>query len=233
VVFSARRGAGAVIFSGALDAWRNRAAAATGGSGTTPAGEPFARFWRELLAANVSAVPPPITVSVSPAIAQPGERATIAVRIRGSEIAAGDPVTLPAIGARVSGTAASVDDAIRLWPTAEPGVYEGEWRARREGTYNVSVTAGELRGDASLTIAAGALRVSGADPGALALAASATGGQVFPIDRAPALVDAMTAVYPARRVVRSLHPMRSPWWMVPFAGLLCVEWAVRRRRGLP
>jgi len=34
VVFSARRGAGAIVFSGALDAWRNRAAAPSGSSGS-------------------------------------------------------------------------------------------------------------------------------------------------------------------------------------------------------
>jgi len=233
VVFSARRGAGAVIFSGALDAWRNRAAPATGDSSAAAAVEPFARFWRELLAASVSAVPPALAVSVSPAIARPGERARIAVRLRGSELPGGDRVALPPISARAIATAGGIDEAVRLWPTAEPGVYEGEWRAGAEGTYNVSVTAGELRGDASLTVAAGALRASGADPEALALAASATGGQVFPIDRAPALVEAMKAAYPARRVMRSAHPMRSPWWMVPFVGLLCLEWAVRRTRGLP
>ena len=31
---------------------------------------------------------------------------------------------------------------------------------------------------------------------------------------------------------RTTYPMRSWWWMLPFTGLLCVEWTVRRRSGL-
>jgi len=28
------------------------------------------------------------------------------------------------------------------------------------------------------------------------------------------------------------HPMRSAWWMLPFAACLSAEWWMRRRRGL-
>jgi hypothetical protein len=30
---------------------------------------------------------------------------------------------------------------------------------------------------------------------------------------------------------RTIRPMRSGWWSVPFALALCTEWALRRRRG--
>ena len=33
---------------------------------------------------------------------------------------------------------------------------------------------------------------------------------------------------PSRKTV--IHPMRSPWWLAPFASCLCLEWLVRRRR---
>ena len=62
VVFAARRGAGAVIMSGALDAWRHRGAD----------DQAFARFWRQTIAAIATAVPPAMDISVSPAIARPG-----------------------------------------------------------------------------------------------------------------------------------------------------------------
>ena len=29
-----------------------------------------------------------------------------------------------------------------------------------------------------------------------------------------------------------VHPMRSGWWILPFAGLLAAEWTIRRRKGL-
>ena len=66
-----------------------------------------------------------------------------------------------------------------------------------------------------------------ADPEALALVARASGGRVFPADRSAALVEATEDGLPgARRRVRPANPMRSPWWVVPFAGLLCAEWAL-------
>jgi len=36
---------------------------------------------------------------------------------------------------------------------------------------------------------------------------------------------------PSSQVV-STHPWRSPWWMIPFATCLTLEWWLRRRDGL-
>ena len=121
---------------------------------------------------------------------------------------------------------------IRLWPLAEPGVYAGEWRPPAAGMFNVSVVAGPLRGDAVVAADAGIAPGSAADPDGLALIAHASGGGVFPSDQSHALVAAMGTTYPARTVTRAVHPMRSAWWAMAFAGLLCAEWAVRRKRGL-
>lgn len=228
VVFSARRGAGAIVFSGALDAWRHRAAQ-PGTAGAPAADEPFARFWRAIVVAHAATVPPAIDVWAAPAILRPGGRTSIAVRVR--EMPRGDTMTLPPIAARVIGPGVQVDEPVRLWPTAEPGLYEGEWRARAAGLYDLSVVAGDRRGDATIAVAADVVHASAGDPEALALAASTSGGLVFPVDRLSDLVDAMKRAYPPRRIVRPAHPMRSAWWALPFAGLLCAEWAVRRKRG--
>jgi len=56
---------------------------------------------------------------------------------------------------------------------------------------------------------------------------------VFPAGDVTSLVAAMRESHPWQRVVRDTHPMRSPWWALPFAALLCAEWAVRRKRGRP
>jgi len=32
--------------------------------------------------------------------------------------------------------------------------------------------------------------------------------------------------------VRTIRPLRGAWWMLPFAGCLAAEWALRRRRHL-
>ena len=254
VVFSARRGAGAVIFSGALDAWRYRAASAPALSpngASAPKGdddEAFARFWRRTIADEAAAVPPALEVSVEPPLVAIGTAARVRARLRATELPAGNSAAAPRspipdprsqtidvdlVTARAVSPAAGVDAPVRLWPTVEPGVFEGEWRPSAAGDYNVTVTAGSRRGDASATVAAAVSRGSSADPDALALVARATGGRVFPAQESAPFVEAMKTAFPARTSVRTSNPMRSPWWVVPFAGLLCVEWAFRRRRGNP
>jgi hypothetical protein len=221
VVFAARRGAGVVIVSGALDAWRHRA------------DDRFARFWRRAIAEHAAAVPPALDVTTDPALVRPGEATIITARMRGSELPDGDRIDIGPVSARAIDPRAKIDVPIRLWPSAEPGVYVGEWRPPAAGTFDVSVIAGPLRGDALVTADAGAATGSAADPEGLALITRASGGRVFPSDQTQALADAMRTTYPAGTVTRAVHPMRSPWWAVAFAGLLCAEWAVRRKRGLP
>jgi hypothetical protein len=220
VVFAARRGSGAVLLSGALDAWRHRG------------DDRFARFWRRAIAEQAATVPPALDVTATPMLVRPGDVTTITARMRGSELPDGDRIVVEPVSARAVDPGAKIDVPIRLWPTAEPGVYEGEWRAPAPGTFNVSVVAGLLRGDALVTADAAAAPGSGADPDGLALVTRASSGRVFPSDQSHALVEAMRTTYPARTVRRAVHPMRSAWWAVAFAGLLCCEWAVRRKGGL-
>jgi hypothetical protein len=104
VVVSWRRGAGAVILSGALDAWRHRGADE----------EAFARFWRQTIAGVAASVPPPLQISIEPAIARPGDAVRISVRLRDSELAAGDraSVTLDAARDRSQGERRIADQAV-------------------------------------------------------------------------------------------------------------------------
>jgi hypothetical protein len=219
VVFSARRGAGAVIFSGALDAWKFR-------------GDAFTQFWRRVIADEAATVPPLLEVTVEPPLVAIGAPARLRARLRATELLpTTDAIEIESVAARAVNPAAHVDEALRLWPTAEPGVYEGEWRPSIAGDYDLAVTAGPHRGDAAVTVVSSQPEV--ADPEGLALIARASGGRVFRADQSPLLVDELKKAFPARTVRATLNLMRSPWWVVPFAGLLCVEWALRRKRGLP
>lgn len=221
VVFVARRGAGAVIISGALDAWRHRAAD----------DEAFARFWRQTIAAIATAVPPAMEVSVSPAIARPGEPVKVSVRLRETELPPNADRAV-SVEARAVNPQSREDVPIRLWPTTEPGVFSGDWRAPRDGTYNITASAGSLRGDATM-LAAADVETHPDLAASLDLYARLSGGRLFSAGRLDDMIDALHASYPAVWLVRRIHPMRSPWWVVPFAGLLCAEWAIRRRHGNP
>lgn len=220
IIFSARRGAGALIFSGALDAWRYR-------------DDGFQGFWRRVILDEAATVPPALEVTVEPALVAIGDAAHVSVRLRGTELPSGDRVDAGAIAARAVGASGRADVPVRLWPTAEPGVYEGTFRPSSADNYDVTVTTADRRGDGRVTASTSIARAPAVDPDGLARAAHASGGRVFRAAESAALVDAIARAYPARSVTRARHPMRSAWWVVPFAGLLCVEWAQRRRRGRP
>ena len=71
VIVSMAHGGGRLFLSGAMDAWRFRAAG----------GGAFDRFWRAAIAGLAMAAPPPIDVSVEPPLLRPGERGELIVRL--------------------------------------------------------------------------------------------------------------------------------------------------------
>jgi hypothetical protein len=227
VVVGYPEGAGLVIFSGALDAWRFRAADATA----------FSSFWRSRVAEAALAAPRWIEIEINPSVVRPGETVTIRARLRATEF---DDRTLPLRMPSVSASLVSADgreQPLRLWPNAETGVFEGSLEAPASGRYDVRVSADADRADQAghaddvLTVMDDAVRpavANGADRDQLV--ANATGGVV---------ADA-SDLAPIERYLRSLsrssvqetrHPTRSPWFVVLFAALLSSEWAIRRRRG--
>ena len=122
-------GAGRVLFSGAMDAWRYPATSDDG----------FARFWRARIAEGAAAAPARVEVSVAPGVPRPGEAVTIRARLRPTEFeqAAPDRMELPAVRARLVG-ADGAAQAIRLWPTAELGAFEGRFEAPAAGKYDLA-----------------------------------------------------------------------------------------------
>ena len=60
---------------------------------------------------------------------------------------------------------------------------------------------------------------------------SLTGGVAVTAPNLQPLVDHLSTITGQSRTV-VVNPMRSAWWLVPFTALLCIEWALRRGRGL-
>ena len=211
VIVSMPHGRGRLLVSGAMDAWRYRAA---GGSA-------FDRFWQSSLAALALTAPPPIDVDVTPAVPSPLERAEISVRLRSRASA---PVAASADGS-----------AIRLWPEPEAGVYRGAFTARSaHGRMAIEVRAGGERPHEvaqGVLVQEGIAKPAGIDP-PLALLSSSRRGIDVPPEGVGALGGFVreSVSAPAGGVVR--RPLRSTWWLIPFAASLCGEWWLRRRRGL-
>ena len=213
VIASAPRGDGRLLFSGAMDAWRFRAA----DNGA------FDRFWQATIAGLALAVPPPIAIDVEPPLLRPGEQAEVTVRIRARDVTA---IT----------AALDRDQPIRLWPEPEAGVYRGRFTARAtagRSTVEVRATA-TPSASASRTILVRP-EVERARPAAgprLSMLAASHRGIDVPPHRLADLERFVRNAVASPRTTVVRHPMRSIWWILPFAACLSVEWWIRRRRGL-
>jgi hypothetical protein len=220
-IVSVPLGRGRILFSGALDAWRFRA--------TGPDEAAFARFWTGIIADLAAASPRRLSISVHPALAAPGDRMRFRVAV--------DSLVFPAQrdgeGPPVRASLVARDGTehfVRLWPAADPGAFEGDVVAPHAGSYDARASAAGSTADTPVIVADGVRHPPPFDDEALKMITETSGGVV---------VDA-TDTAPLRRHLnglnrhderRTLHPMRSGWWSLPFAAALCAEWTLRRRRG--
>jgi hypothetical protein len=232
VVWRTPVGAGTLLVSGALDAWRYR-------DSTSSA---FGAFWSTVVAALGEAAIPPIALGLTPAVVKPGA----SVAVRASVRDRWDPrvreglTTLSAYVSADSGAASlsSPGTPVRLWPAADAGFVEGSTRApAAPGRYRVTVIAhgpglDSLRADAELVVADSAVVPVPSSPALLALWARGHGGRAVPEASLASLGSALSGALVETWRVVPWHPMRSGWWIVPFAALLSVEWWIRRRHGL-
>jgi hypothetical protein len=212
------------MFSGALDAWRYRDRGDRG----------FARFWQARIADTALRAPAKIEAEIKPAIALPGTNVVIRARVRPTELQElGGRTMIPAIQARVIGER-GLDRLIRLWPLAQPGLFEGVLKAPDAGTYDVRVAIGNVTADAVLVTAPDARPslslVNGAQQ-ASRLLADASGGVIVTMDDLGPLERHLRSL-PRSAASVVIHPARSIWFVIALSMLLCTEWILRRRRGL-
>jgi hypothetical protein len=201
-------GGGRLVLSGALDAWRYRANERAA----------FDRFWQAAVGGLAAASPPAVDVAVVPPVMAPGTTAQVRVRVRGD---AGGVSAMLASG-----------EPVRLWPDAEPGAFHGSFVPTGESRAGrIVVAAGRASGTGRFIVAPGARHARPAFP-PLALLAESRGGMDVGADDLSALVRTLRDELPAPSVRITRRPMRSVWWMLPFAVCLGGEWWIRRRRGL-
>ena len=223
IVWRTPVGAGRVIVSGALDAWRHR----------THEGSSFDRFWQTVVAGAAEASAPPIAVTVHPTAASPRTVLNVEVTLRDvalAELSSGVP-----IGATVS--AAIERDGSRtpiaLWPDHEPGRFRGDARVpTTPGQYRVVVTAGGARAETPVGVLDDAAAPTPDESALLTAWTKTRRGTAISAAQLAALPAALErSLAPAPRL-ETWYPMRSVWWLAPFALALGAEWWSRRRHGL-
>ncbi len=143
-----------------------------------------------------------------------------------------DPVNhetrLPAIAARISDPSGKLE-TIRLWPDAEPGVFRGDVTVATAGIHTVRVETDQHAAEATLLVDAGAAPPVGPSID-LGSVATLTGGVAVNASEINRVVEHLSALPRSSRPGR-IRPFESAWWPWIFAGLLCGEWALRRRAG--
>jgi hypothetical protein len=204
-------GAGRIIVSGAMDAWRY----------PQPAGA-FDRFWQSLVA-DGAAAGTATRIEFDRRVTLPQTR--LAFRVRQLAMSP-SPATAASAVARCDDGAA---EPVRVWPTAEVGVFTGELAVGRASSCSVDATVGERSASAGVAVRANIRTATSSSLAELARVVRARGGIVTREDDSSLIATAGTDEAPPQEPA---HPLRSPWWLLPFAGSLSLEWWWRRRNGL-
>jgi hypothetical protein len=223
VVWESPVGAGRLVVSGALDAWRLRDSAVSD----------FDAFWRAVIDDAAGAAPPAIDARLAQMVVRPGAATELAITLRDATLA--EPVPGAPLQAHVGAVLAGVDvlERLRVLPEDVPGLLHARFRApEAPGLYHVRVASGGEQAVAPLLVTEGPANVRPDRMDLLRSWTSSRGGATLSAADVGALPAALLRALPAVQRVETWHPMRSPWWIVPFALLLGAEWWWRRRRWL-
>ena len=217
VVWGVQAGAGHLVVSGALDAWRFRDASRSS----------FEMFWRALLSEEAARAVPGVEVELAPSVAAPGEMLNATVRLRAGARWNGGRLAVGAHARLRDARGATVP--IRIWPGAGVGTFVATFRAPvTPGDYELMVSSGPRTAGAPLVVSTDPRPPHALAREALAAFATSTGGAV--LDGRDIAGTIRAALKPVE-MREPWHPMRNPWWIVPFALLLSAEWWSRRRAG--
>lgn len=207
---------GTLVVSGAFDAWRYR----------DPAQSTFDNTWRDIVSNAIARRLAPIDVELSRTLVAP--RASLSLRITPR-----DRNTTQRLSARVE----PVGDTLTLVrDSASIGDVHAEFRApTAAGRYRIVVRNADSRSSDSVVVPFAVADTVAADASGstdvLALWTAAHSGTVINGDDTRAIIDDLARRITAPVRTAPWHPMRSPWWIVPFALLLSLEWWWRRRAG--
>ena len=213
IIISTPTGSGRIIVAGAMDAWRYR--------GLNQGG--FDRFWTSLVAEG-AALGESLQMQFDQEIASRGSRARFTVSDRRLEPRG--TIAASAVAHCDSGT-----HTIRLWPGGTEGEFTGEVPAAERGMCTVVATVDERSVTGSIAIVDRPARGTELTLAKLERQARVSGGVIARAGDERTVTGQLAAVATTSRVV-SVHPMRQPWWILPFAACLSAEWWLRRRDAL-
>jgi hypothetical protein len=122
-----------------------------------------------------------------------------------------------------------------LWPAAEAGVFRGTFTARETDGRSTIVArvdgASPLSASRTIPVRADTRRALPETTAPLSLVSSSHNGIDVTPDNVAEIAQFIRRTVTAPESPVTRRPMRSGWWMIPFAAGLSAEWYLRRRRG--
>lgn len=219
-------GVGRLVVSGALDAWRYRDRDVSA----------FDRVWQQLVVEAAAIAVPPVSLTLEHSVLAPNEKTVANVSVRAASLRAS---TTGATTTRVSAEleAGDVNSVVRspisLWPSGQPGELQGIVRAPSEaGLARLVISADGHRSETPILVTPSPQRAAPDRRAVLAAWVAAQGGQLARASELEAFPRTLAESLQARERSVRWHPMRSLWWLLPFALALSAEWWLRRRGGL-
>jgi hypothetical protein len=208
-------GRGRIVVSGAMDAWRYRHL----DSGA------FERFWRSVIA-DAAMDGEPVSIDLGVTLVSQTNRVPFSLRRHSFEAQTSSDVAVSV----TCGDAAAIP--VRAWPAGAADEFVGEIPAAAGDRCIVNAA---VNGRSATTGYAVAPRVrAGVDAtlAKLVRQARATGGVFAESGDEAAIARALRDQSSDSSLIVTVYPMRSAWWILPFAACLSIEWWLRRRAGL-
>lgn len=223
IVWRTSVGAGSLVVSGALDAWQFRDATESG----------FDQFWQLLIAQAADAAPAAIEINLMDAMLEPGQSTDVTVTLRDAALADASPQqpVRASVAAVIEGAEQRLN--LRLWPDGSIGRFRASVQAPQQpGTYRLVVSSNGARAATPFVVAPSVQRATNDRTDLIRAWTASRGGTVVAAAQLDDLADTIARRIEARSRQQIWYPMRSAWWIIPFALALGGEWWLRRRRGL-
>lgn len=207
-------GAGMVLVSGALDAWRHRSSDGA-----------FDDFWRATIARLAAAVGPPLAIEVDDPASRGDETVRLQARTMGS---------MPGWQVRATRTCGvEAATAVRMWPADAAGSFRGRVPAGSRADCRVEARVEGVGEQSAVLDQGSAIALSPRwTQEEMAAIAATSGGALITDGDVGSLVRGWLQAHPAERRPEPRYPMRSWWWLLPLVASLAGEWWLRRRTGL-
>jgi hypothetical protein len=227
VIWRTAVGNGQLVVSGALDAWRYRDVEVS----------QFDRVFTQLITNAAAAAMPVVSVTVADQALAPNEQTRVTVTVREALFTAarGDSSGATITAAVSHADSVSLDDVpFRLVPSATPGTLSGTLQAPiAAGVAHVRFVVDGDTTAVPVVVSDTRQRAIADEPALLSAWVAARGGWSIEESALASLPGRLLSSLEAAPRPQRWYPMRSAWWLVPFALCLSGEWWLRRRRGLP